>query len=58
MKFLKCLICQGEIDIIDSSAALDKKVKCRRCGFSNRQENRNPEPEIVIMRRRPLFIEE
>lgn len=35
MKFLKCKICSGELDIIANIYAKNKIVKCRECGFSN-----------------------
>ncbi len=49
MKILKCKICNGEIDIIGNEKAVNKKVKCRRCGFSNLNEK---EPEIFVIRKR------
>jgi len=51
MKFLKCKICLGEVDIIGNERAINKKIKCRKCGFTNQVEARGP--EVVIIRKRP-----
>lgn len=51
MKFLKCVICDGEVDIINSDRSTNKKIKCRKCGFSNYVETK--EPEIIVIRKRP-----
>lgn len=52
MKFLKCKICLGEIDIIGNDRAINKKIKCCKCGYSNSTETRGP--EVVIIRKRPI----
>ena len=52
MKFLKCIVCDGEVDIISPDRATNKKIKCRKCGFTNCSERK--EPEIVVIRKRPL----
>jgi hypothetical protein len=49
MKFLKCLICSGMIEIIDRHFCVSKTVKCKNCGFSNGNEKK--EPEIIVMRK-------
>ena len=55
MKILKCIICQGEIDIVlDGDRSINKKVRCKKCGFSNSNVKETKEPEIVIIKRRPL----
>lgn len=51
MKLLKCKLCLGEVDIIGNERAMNKKVKCRKCGFTNETENKGP--EIVVIRKRP-----
>lgn len=51
MKLLKCLMCNGEIDIVGAERAVSKKTKCRKCGFTNHEEKVAPE---VIIRRRPV----
>lgn len=53
MKFLKCIICNGEVDIVDPDRGTNKKIKCRKCGFTNGSQEDSKSPEIVIIRRRP-----
>ena len=50
MKILKCIICGGEVDIINSDRSSNKKIKCKKCGFSNHAETK--EPEIIVLRKR------
>lgn len=51
MKLLKCKLCQGEVDIIGGEHAVNKKIKCTKCGFTN--ESVQPKgPEVIIMRRK------
>ena len=52
MKILKCIICKGEADIIESDKSINKKIKCKKCGFTNHIETK--EPEIIVIRKRPL----
>lgn len=56
MKLLKCKLCRGEMDIVGSERAINKKVKCRQCGFSNDGQSNSiyKGTEVVIMRKRPL----
>jgi hypothetical protein len=54
MKILKCIICHGEADIINSDKSVVKKIKCRKCGFTNYVETK--EPEIIVIRKRPYGI--
>lgn len=51
MRFLKCKICLGEADIVGNDRAINKKIKCRKCGFTNQVEVKGP--EVVIIRKRP-----
>ncbi len=52
MKLLKCKLCQGEVDIVGGEHAINKKIKCTKCGFTN--ESAQPKgPEVIVMRRRP-----
>lgn len=51
MKFLECLLCSGELEIISNEAAPNKEVKCNYCGYSSRY-NKDHEPEIIIRRKR------
>jgi hypothetical protein len=50
MKFLQCMFCRGELEILQDKG-IHKKVKCSSCGFTNNSEVK--EPEVVIIRRRP-----
>jgi hypothetical protein len=52
MKLLKCKICNGEMDIVGNEHAINKKVKCRQCSFSNENEHERKSPEVVILRKR------
>lgn len=53
MRFLKCAICDGEVDIIYSDKSINKKIKCRKCGFTNSTDiKERKEPEIIIIRKR------
>lgn len=52
MKILKCIICNGEVDIIQTDRSINKKIRCCKCGFTNSQESK--EPEILIIRKRPF----
>jgi hypothetical protein len=56
MILLKCKICTGEVDIIGNERAINKKIKCRKCGHtSNSTESENKGPEVVIIRKRPIL---
>lgn len=50
MKLLKCKLCMGEMDIVGNERAVNKKVKCRKCGFTNETDNKGP--EVVVIRKR------
>lgn len=49
MKFLECLICDGELDIIAESGYV-KSVKCKKCNNSPNAEKK--ETEVLIIKRR------
>lgn len=51
MKILKCIICDGEVDILNEDTCSNKKVKCRKCGFTNANIKEKKEPEIFIIRK-------
>lgn len=52
MKFIQCMFCKGELEILpEKGSSIRKKVKCTNCGFTNGSEPK--EPEVVIIRRRP-----
>lgn len=42
------------MDIVGGERAINKKVKCRQCGYSNENENDRKGPEVVVIRRRPI----
>ena len=52
MRLLKCKFCSGEMDIIGNEHAVNKKVKCRKCNYTNDIERK--EPEVLVMRKRPI----
>lgn len=52
MKLLKCKLCKNEVDIIGGERSVNKKIKCKKCGFSNIEEKK--EPEVMIIRKRNL----
>lgn len=49
MKFLQCIFCKGELEIV-SDKGIQKKVKCLGCGFTNSPETK--EPEVFVIRRK------
>lgn len=51
MKLLKCKLCMGEVDFVGNERAVNRKVKCRKCGFTNEAENKGP--EVFVVRKRP-----
>ena len=54
MKLLRCMFCRGEMDIVGGERSVNKKVKCRQCGYSNeQQEQPRKMPEVVVIRKRP-----
>lgn len=53
MKLLRCMFCRGEVDIVGGERSVNKKVKCRQCGYSNeQQEQPRKMPEVVVIRKR------
>jgi C4-type Zn-finger protein len=56
MKLLKCSLCQGEVDVIGNDHAINKKTKCQKCGHTSAgiEVEAKAEPEVVVIRRRPL----
>lgn len=53
MKFLKCLICKGEIDLVGNDSLVERKVKCRKCGYSN---DKDKQPEVFVIRKRSFTV--
>lgn len=54
MKLLKCKICMGEVDIIGNERAVSKRIKCRKCGYTN-EAAENKGPEVMFVRKRPTL---
>lgn len=50
MKFLGCLSCKGELDVIGEDG-IRKIVKCRNCGFTSERHNKKV-PEIVRIKKK------
>ncbi len=51
MKFLRCLFCQGELDIV-AEEGIDKIVECRSCEHSTiNEKSKKKEPEVFIRRK-------
>lgn len=52
MKLLRCKLCSGEVDIIKSNKVINKKVKCRKCGFSNlnEKEKETDIPDVMVIK--------
>lgn len=53
MILLKCKLCMGEINIIGNEKLINKKVKCKKCGFTNGESEQNF-PEVIILRKRKV----
>ena len=51
MKLLKCKLCRGEVDIIGNEKAVQKKIRCRKCGFTNDDDQKSVTEVIVIKKR-------
>ncbi len=51
MKLLKCKLCGGEVDIVANHRAVAKKIKCRKCNYSNLSYKDKPMPEIVVIKK-------
>jgi hypothetical protein len=54
MKLLKCKYCAGEVEIIGNERAINKKIKCLKCGYTNLGETERKGPEVVIIKKRPI----
>ena len=54
MKLLKCKLCRGEMEIIGNVRAINKKVKCKNCKYTNQSKHAHThrEPEIVVIHKR------
>jgi DNA-directed RNA polymerase subunit RPC12/RpoP len=54
MKYLKCIICDGEVDILDDDHSIVKQIKCKKCGFSICIEEKQKTEIIIIHKRSPI----
>lgn len=52
MKLLRCKFCRGEMDIVGGERSVNKKVRCRQCGYNNENEPERKMPEVVVIRKR------
>ena len=52
MKLLRCKYCRGEVEIIGNERAINKKVRCTKCGFTNADATDKKEPEVLVIRKR------
>lgn len=52
MELLRCKLCHGEMDIINSERSVNKKVQCRQCGFNNLETLEKRGPEVIVIRKR------
>lgn len=50
MSIINCLFCKGELEIIGNLKGFEKKVKCKKCNFTNVSIEK--EPEVIIVRRK------
>lgn len=55
MKLLKCKLCSGEMEIVGNERAINKKVKCLKCGYTNANDAARKETEVVVLKKRPSF---
>lgn len=53
MKLLKCKLCSGEVEIVGNERSVNKKIKCLKCGYTNANDQKRKEPEVVFIKRRP-----
>ena len=50
MKFLRCLFCNGELDII-AEEGIEKIVECRSCDRTQIEKPKKKEPEVFVRRK-------
>ncbi len=56
MSIINCLFCKGELEIIGNLKGFEKKVKCKKCKFTNVSIEK--EPEVTIIRRKTFSSED
>lgn len=56
MKFLTCLFCDSELELLNPfDTSFHKKIKCSGCNFTSqnwKQEKKYTGPEVVIIKQR------
>lgn len=55
MKLLRCKLCCGEVDIIGNERIIQKKIKCRKCGFTN--DEQKLVTEVIVIKKRNKNID-
>lgn len=50
MKFLECLICEGQLTIIEQVSYI-KRVNCQKCGYTSEPIHK-PQTEITVIKKR------
>ena len=55
MKLLKCKLCSGEMEVLGNDRAVNKKVKCLKCGYTNANEPDRKGPEVVVIKKRSVY---
>lgn len=56
MSIINCLFCKGELEIIGNLKGFEKKVKCKKCNFTNNSNEK--ELEVTIIRRKIFSSED
>ncbi len=51
MKLLKCLFCDGEVDVVGNFDSVVKKIKCIDCGYQNFKDQPKPKEPIIVYKR-------
>jgi hypothetical protein len=51
LKLLKCKLCKCECDVVGNERSINKKIRCRGCGYNNENEAKK-EPEVFVIRKR------
>lgn len=51
MIFLKCKVCDGEVEFSSEDRTVNKKTKCTQCGISNGGEVGKRKTEVIIVRK-------
>lgn len=57
MQLLRCLVCEGELEITSLDDGINKKVRCLSCGFTNDKKvgvEKKSFPEVIVLRKRSV----